>query len=65
MRWRTMLAALGFLIVGVLDVVGAIDLRPLVAAFVAEKEVGAVMVGLSLIFGVLRLITTSPVWPKE
>ena len=64
-RWRTLGAALVFAITGVLDMAGTIDLRPIVEAFVGPQSVGAVMVGLSLVFTFFRLITSAPVWSKE
>jgi hypothetical protein len=61
--WRTIAAALLTGLVGIADVVGAIDLRPLVRVFVHgdEAAVGAVMTLLALMFALLRLITTGPV----
>ncbi len=63
--WRTIALALVSGLVGLLDVLDGIDLRPLVEALVPAKGVGAVMVVLAIAFGVLRLVTTGPVGQKE
>jgi hypothetical protein len=65
--WRTLIAAGATGLIGLADVAGAIDLRPLVRVFVNgdEAAVGAVMTALALGFALLRLITTGPVGDKE
>jgi chromate transport protein ChrA len=65
--WRTLIAAGLAAMLGLADVFGAIDLRPLVRVFVHgdEAAVGAVMTALALGFALLRLITTGPVGDKE
>jgi len=63
--WRTLCLALATGIVGLLDVLNGIDLRPLVEAFVPGDSVGAVMVALAIAFAVLRLVTTGPVGQKD
>ena len=65
--WRTIIAAAATALLGFADVVGAIDLRPLVQVLVHgdDAQVGAVMTLLAVMFGVLRLITTGPVGGKE
>jgi hypothetical protein len=61
--WRTIAAALLTALIGIADVAGAIDLRPLVRVLVHgdEAAVGAMMTLLALMFALLRLITTGPV----
>jgi hypothetical protein len=56
--WHTLIVA---------DVIGAVDLRPLVRVFVNgdEAAVGAVMTALALGFALLRMITTGPVGERE
>jgi len=65
--WRTLIAAGVAALLGLADIVGAIDLRPLVRVIVHgdEAAVGAVMTALALGFALLRLITTGPVGDKE
>ena len=65
--WRTIIAATVTALLGFADLLGAIDLRPLVQVVVHgdEAQVGAVMTLLAVLFGVLRLITTGPVGGKE
>jgi hypothetical protein len=65
--WRTLIAAAATGLIGLADIAGAIDLRPLVRVFVNgdEAAVGAVMTALALGFALLRLITTGPVGDKE
>jgi len=66
LRWRTLAAALGTAIVGLLDMLHVIDLHTLVGLFVSEARVGSVVAILGLIFGVLRLVTsTAVILPKE
>ncbi len=61
--WRTIVAAILKGLLGLADVVGALDLRPLVRVFVHgdEAQVGAVMSGLAVLFALLRVVTTTPV----
>ena len=63
--WRTLCLALATGLLGLLDVLNGIDLRPLVEAFVPGDSVGAVMVVLAIVFGVVRLVTTGPVGQKD
>ena len=61
--WRTIAAAILTALLGLADVVGAIDLRPLIRVFVHgdEAQVGAVMTLLAVLFALLRLATTTPI----
>ncbi len=61
--WRTILAAGLTALLGIADVFGAIDLRPLVAVLVHgdEAKLGAVMTVLAIIFALLRFVTTTPI----
>ena len=61
--WRTLIVAGATGLIGLADVLGAVDLRPLVRVFVNgdEAAVGAVMTALALGFALLRMITTGPV----
>lgn len=63
--WRTVAIAGAGAALGLADVVGAVDLRPLVEALVPERSVGAVMTGMAIVFGVLRFVTTTAVGGKE
>ena len=60
---KTIVSAGGVIIVGALNVAGTVDLHPLVAYFVSdEKQLGAVMVALGIMFGAYRFATTSPIF---
>jgi hypothetical protein len=65
--WRTLIVAGATGLIGLADVLGAVDLRPLVRVFVNgdEAAVGAVMTALALGFALLRMITTGPVGERE
>jgi len=65
--WRTMVAAVLTGLLGLADVVGAVDLRPLVRVFVHgdEAQVGAVMTALAVLFALLRVVTTTPVGSEK
>jgi hypothetical protein len=60
---KTMLAAVVFGVVGVLQMTGYIDLVPLFKLFGVsdEKVLGAIPVLSMIVFGYLRYITTTPV----
>lgn len=67
LRLRTLTAAVGAVVVGVLDIFNVVDLHALVSLFVQEARVGQVVAVMGLLFGLLRLVTTSAVIapPKE
>ena len=59
---KTLVAAAGVIGLGLLSVAGTIDLQPLIAYFVSDdKQRGAIMVVLGLMFGALRFATTTSV----
>lgn len=59
--WRTLSAVVMFLATGLLSVFGAVDLSPVVALFVQDPALlGAAMVGVGILFGFLRYLTSSP-----
>lgn len=61
--WRTFSAVLAFLIAGLLSVVGALDLTPVVALFVRDPAtLGAAMVLIGALFGLLRYFSTTPIF---
>jgi hypothetical protein len=61
--FRTIIAALALIIAGVLSAVGTLDLSPLVAMFVRNPAtLGAAMVGIGLLFGWLRYLSTTPLF---
>lgn len=61
--WRTLSAVLAFLATGLLSVFGAVDLTPVIALFVQDPALlGAAMVGVGILFGVLRAFTNSPIF---
>lgn len=61
--YRTLLAVLAFLVTGLLSVVGALDLTPVVSLFVKDPAMlGAAMVGVGALFGFLRYLTNSPMF---
>jgi hypothetical protein len=66
LRLRTLMAAVGAVVIGVLDVMHVIDLHSLVSLFVHEARVGQVVAVLGLVFGLLRLVTSTAVLaPKD
>lgn len=64
--WRTLSAVLAFLATGLLSVFGAVDLTPVIAMFVQDPALlGAAMVGVGILFGVLRTITNGPMFYNQ
>lgn len=60
--WRTALVATLLFLAGLADVVGAVDMREVLSLLgVPTEKLGGVVALISLGFGVLRYITTSPV----
>lgn len=54
------------MVVGIADTVGMIDISPLVGLFVSDKEkLGAVIVALTLFFGMLRFMTKTSMFERE
>jgi hypothetical protein len=61
--FRTLLACGAVAAVGVADAAGAVDITPLVSAFVSDKAaVGTIMCVLAIFFGVLRFLTSTSVF---
>lgn len=59
--WRTVLVMAPVVLLGLLDQVQAIDLRPVLTALgVPEERVGGIVAGLGLLALLLRTITTGP-----
>jgi hypothetical protein len=66
LRLRTLLASVAVALIGIADVINLIDLHSLVGLFVHEAKVGSVVAIIGLLFGLLRLVTTSAVLaPKD
>lgn len=64
--FRTLVCSLLVALVGVADIVGSIDISPLVGAFLPNKDaIGMVMVSLALLFGVLRYLTTTGMFEQH
>jgi hypothetical protein len=64
--FRTLFTAGSIFLVGLLNMVGGLDLRPLFSYFVKdEAQVGAIMVVLGIVFAYLRIISTTPVLQSE
>lgn len=60
--WRTLAAAGSIAAVGLLSVVGSLDLTPLVALFVQDqKYLGVAMLAVGALFAGLRYLTSSAV----
>lgn len=60
--WRTLAAAGAFVLTGLFSVVGSIDMTPVVALIVKDPElIGAAMVGVGVLFGFLRYLSTTPI----
>lgn len=58
--WRTLAAAGSLVAVGLLSVVGSLDLTPLVALFVKDqKYLGVAMLAVGGLFAGLRYLTTT------
>lgn len=58
---RTFLTAGAFGLVGVSNLLGGIDLAPLLRTFVSdEKQLGAILVLIAVTFAVLRYVTSTP-----
>lgn len=64
--WRTLTAAGAFVVAGFFSVAGSIDLTPVVALIVKDPElIGAAMVGVGVLFGLLRYFTTTPLMSAD
>lgn len=60
--WRTLTACAAFVVTGLLSVAGSIDMTPVVAFIVKDPElVGVAMVGVGVLFGFLRYLSTTPI----
>lgn len=61
--FRTITAAVGIIIAGLLGAVGTIDLTPVVALFVKNPAyLGAAMAGVGVLLGLFRYLTTTPLF---
>lgn len=64
--WRTLTAAGAFVVAGLLSVLGSIDLTPVVALIVKDPAlIGAAMVGVGVLFGFLRYLSTTPIMSAD
>lgn len=64
--FRTFLAALAFIVTGLLGVMGALDLSPVVALFFDDpKMLAAAMVMVGILFGFLRTLSSTPVFTSQ
>ncbi len=63
---RTLLIAGSFLVIGVLDVLGTVDLSTLIGHWVPDKDqVGFYVALAGLVMGLLRMITKTPVGVRD
>lgn len=63
--FRTLISAGAFAVIGLLSVAGSLDLTPVIALFVRDPAMlGAVMVGVGLLFALLRVVSNSAVGSK-
>lgn len=59
--FRTLMAAGSLVVVGLLNIIGTLDLTPLVGLFIEnEKYIGVAMLAIGALFGWLRYITSTP-----
>lgn len=67
LQLKTLTAAAGVIILGLLDIYDVIDIQAIVALFVDDEvRVGKIVAVIGLVFGVLRFITKSAVLaPKD
>jgi hypothetical protein len=64
--YKTMLATVAVGGLGVMNVAGGVDLKPVITSFVSdEHQVALILVLAAILFGSLRLITTAPVGDKH
>jgi hypothetical protein len=64
--FRTLIPVATFIVTGLLSTFGALDLTPLVSMFVRDPMyLGAAMVGVGLLFGFLRYLTTTPLFSAK
>lgn len=60
--WRTLATAGTFVLGGLVAAAGQIDMTPVVAFIVKDPEmIGVAMVGVGLLFGMLRYLTSTPI----
>ena len=64
--WKTIVVAVAFALVGLADVVQAIDLRAVLELLgVPQEQIGGVVTVISTVFLVLRAVTTGPVGKRK
>jgi len=64
--FKTLITSAAVAGVGIVNMAGGLDLRPLFSYFVKdESQLGAIMVMLGIIFAVLRVISTTPIGQAE
>ena len=64
--YKTMFGAAAVGGLGVLNVVGGVDLKPVITSFVSdEHQVALILVLAAILFGSLRLISNGPVGDKH
>ena len=64
--YKTMLVSVSVGGLGVLNVAGGVDLKPVITSFVSdEHQVALILVIAAIIFGSLLLITNAPVGDKH
>ena len=60
--WRTVIGASAIGLVGAAQLIGTVDISPLLRVFLKDDQiVGAVMVVIALFVGYLRYVTTTPI----
>jgi hypothetical protein len=64
--FRTLIGAGALMAVGIADTLGTIDISPLVGLFVSDqRKLGAIIVALTLFFGMLRFMTKTSMFERE
>lgn len=62
---KTLLAAGLFVALGLAQELQAIDLRPFLTMLFGEELAGKLMITLPIVFVVLRVVSTGPVWFRK